>query len=157
MFEIPLAGTDGVIVKSVVTDKQQGPLDEFEALLLLQKVGVDSPKPLGRIFTDGQHGFVIMEKLPGISGRAIQQYFDENNIAEEHQQGILAYTKDKMQEIAETIRRDTGLDKPWRLKDFMIVFHDTFVGGHPMVERMLPIDFERANVFDPQRPQSIEI
>lgn len=157
VFEIPLTGTDGVIVKSVVTDKQQGPLDEFEALLLLQKVGVDSPKPLGRIFTDGQHGFVIMEKLPGVSGRAIQQYFDDNNISEADQQGILAYTKDKMQEIAETIRRDTGLDKPWRLKDFMIVFHDTFVSGHPIVERMLPIDFERANVFDPQRPQSIEI
>lgn len=157
VFEIPLAGTDGVIVKSVVTDKQQGPLDEFEALLLLQKVGVDSPKPLGRIFTDGQHGFVIMEKLPGISGRAIQQYFDDNNIAEEDREGILAYTKDKMKEIAETIRRDTGLDKPWRLKDFMIVFHDTFINDRPIVERMLPIDFERANVFDPQRPQSIEI
>lgn len=153
VFEIPLAGTDGVIVKSVVTDKQQGPLDEFEALLLLQKVGVDSPKPLGRIFTDGQHGFVIMEKLPGISGRAIQQYFDENNISEEDQQGILAYTKDKMQEIAETIRRDTGLDKPWRLKDFMLVFETL----PTTVDRMLPIDFERANVFDPQHPQSIEI
>ena len=62
-----------------------------------------------------------------------------------------------MQEIAETIRRDTGLDKPWRLKDFMIVFHDTLVSGRPIVERMLPIDFERANVFDPKRPQSIEI
>lgn len=153
VFEIPLTGTDGVIVKSVVTDKQQGPLDEFEALLLLQKVGVDSPKPLGRIFTDGQHGFVIMEKLPGISGRAIQQYFDDNNISEADQQGILAYTKDKMQEIAETIRRDTGLDKPWRLKDFMIVFE----GLPTIVGRMLPIDFERANVFDPKRPQSIEI
>lgn len=153
VFEIPLAGTDGVIVKSVVTDKQQGPLDEFEALLLLQKVGVDSPTPLGRIFTDGQHGFVIMEKLPGISGRAIQQYFDDNNISEEDQQGILAYTKDKMQEIAETIRRDTGLDKPWRLKDFMLVFETL----PTTVDRMLPIDFERANVFDPQNPQSIEI
>lgn len=158
VFEIPLSSTDGVIVKSVVTDKQQGPLDEFEALILLQKLGIDSPKPLGRIFTNGQHGFIVMQKLPGISGRAIQQYFDDNSIPEPEQIFLLARAKEKMIEVAETVRRDTGLDKPWRLKDFMVVFGRVDDGsGFLDVQRMLPIDFERANVFDPKRPQSIEI
>ncbi len=158
VFEVPLSGTDGVIVKSVVTDKQQGPLDEFEALILLQKLGIDSPKPLGRIFTSGQHGFIVMEKLPGISGRAIKQYFDDNSIPEPEQTYLLARAKEKMTEVAETVRRDTGLDKPWRLKDFMIVFGRGDDGNGLLdIQRMLPIDFERAKVFDPQNPHSIEL
>lgn len=158
VFEVPLSGTDGVIVKSVVTDKQQGPLDEFEALILLQRLGIDSPKPLGRIFTSGQHGFIVMEKLPGISGRAIRQYFDDNSVPEPEQSFLLARAKEKMTEVAETVRRDTGLDKPWRLKDFMIVFGRGDDGnGFLDIQRMLPIDFERAKVFDPQNPHSIEL
>ncbi len=99
-----------------------------------------------------------MQKLPGISGRVIKQYIEKNSINESEQSYLLAEAEEKMNEIAETIRRDTGLDKPWRLKDFMIVFgRDQNDYGQLGIERLLPIDFERAKVFDPQNPHSIEL
>lgn len=156
VFEVPLSGTDGVIVKSVPLDKQLGPIDEFEALILLQNLNIDAPRPLGRLFSNGQHGFIIMQKLPGISGRVIKDYLDNEVPDPEEQRVLLLTAKTKMTEISETINRDTGLDKSWRLKDFMIVFGRDNKGEH-IIERMLPINFERTKVFDPKNPSSIEL
>ncbi len=156
VFEIDLAETSGSIVKSVVSTKQHGPLDEFEALLLLERLGIDAPKPLGRLFTNEQHGFIVIDKLPGVSGRTIKSYFISENIDTSDQQRLLKDTERMMTTIAETVRRDAGLDKPWRLKDFMIVFGKND-DGKIIIERMLPIDFERATVFDSSKPHSIKL
>jgi hypothetical protein len=138
VFELDVAGR-AVIVKNVVPSKQQGPLDEFEALRVLQGVGVDAPRPLARVFTQGQSGFIVMDKLPGVSGRTIRDYFEGEGMNTAPRQDILRQARDKMNEIAETVRRDTGLDKPWRLKDFMIVF-GTDASGRKIIERMLPMN-----------------
>ncbi len=154
MFELRV-GDESVIIKNVVRTKQQGPLDEFEALMLLRKLGIDAPQPLARVFTDGQQGFVVMEKIEGESGRAIKKFFERNNIDENNRREILRAAKQRMSEIAEIVKRDVGLDKPWRLKDFMIEFEQQ--GGHYTIKTMRPIDFERSTVFDPKHPHSVRL
>ena len=152
VFELSLPEKGDVIVKNVVANKGGGPLDEFEALLLLQRLGIDAPKPLARIFTEGQAGMIVMEKLAGVSGRTIKGFFEANEISAKKQQEILVDAQNRMQTIAEMVRRDAGLDKPWRLKDFMIEFDESH-----NITAMRPIDFERARVFDPNSPQSIKL
>ena len=155
VFGMTLKGGREVIIKKVVSDKQQGPIDEFEALLMLNKLGIDAPRPVARVFTEGQKGFLVMEKLAGSSGRVIDEYLKENNVSHENRQEILRDALMRMQEIAETVRRDTGLDKPWRLKDFMIEYERE--GDALKIKTMRPIDFERAKVFDPANPHTVRL
>ena len=156
VFELSVGGDTEVIVKNVVKAKQQGPIDEFEALLLLRKLGVDAPKPIARVFTSGQQGFVVMEKINGESGRTIREFFANNAVSEANQRELMADALSRMRDIAETVRRDTGIDKPWRLKDFIIEYsRDGNDQYH--IASMRPIDFERAKVFDPDDPHSIEL
>ena len=156
VFELSVGGDTEVIVKNVVKAKQQGPIDEFEALLLLRKLGVDAPKPIARVFTSGQQGFVVMEKINGDSGRTVKDFFANNAVSEANQRELMADALSRMRDIAETVRRDTGIDKPWRLKDFIIEYsRDGNDQYH--IASMRPIDFERAKVFDPDDPHSIEL
>lgn len=156
VFELSVGGDTEVIVKNVVKAKQQGPIDEFEALLLLRKLGVDVPKPIARVFTSGQQGFVVMEKINGESGRTIREFFANNAVSEENKRELMTDALSRMRNIAETVRRDTGIDKPWRLKDFIIEYsRDGNDQYH--IASMRPIDFERAKVFDPDDPHSIEL
>ena len=156
VFELSVGGDTEVIVKNVVKAKQQGPIDEFEALLLLRKLGVDTPKPIARVFTSGQQGFVVMEKISGESGRTIREFFANNAVSEENKRELMTDALSRMRNIAETVRRDTGIDKPWRLKDFIIEYsRDGNDQYH--IASMRPIDFERAKVFDPDDPHSIEL
>ena len=156
VFELSVGGDTEVIVKNVVKAKQQGPIDEFEALLLLRKLGVDTPKPIARVFTSGQQGFVVMEKINGESGRTIREFFANNAVSEENKRELMTDALSRMRNIAETVRRDTGIDKPWRLKDFIIEYsRDGNDQYH--IASMRPIDFERAKVFDPDDPHSIEL
>jgi len=155
VFELKIAGKT-VIIKNVVLEKQQGPIDEFEALLLLKKLGIDAPKPVARIFTEGQQGFIILERIEGIPGRKIKEYFEAQSVSADNQKNILQDALERMRNIAETIRRDVGFDKPWRLKDFMIEF-STDKNGRLAIKSMKPLDFERAVVFNPESPCSIEL
>ena len=156
VFELSVGGDTEVIVKNVVKAKQQGSIDEFEALLLLRKLGVDAPKPIARVFTSGQQGFVVMEKINGDSGRTVKDFFANNAVSEANQRELMADALSRMRDIAETVRRDTGIDKPWRLKDFIIEYsRDGNDQYH--IASMRPIDFERAKVFDPDDPHSIEL
>ncbi len=156
VFELSVGGDTEVIVKNVVKAKQQGPIDEFEALLLLRKLGVDAPKPIARVFTSEQQGFIVMEKINGESGRTVKDFFANNAVSEANQRELMADALSRMRDIAETVRRDTGLDKPWRLEDFIIEYSRDGNGQYHIAS-MRPIDFERVKVFDPANPHSIEL
>ena len=156
VFELSLADGVNVIVKNVVSEKQQGPVDEFEALLLLRELGIDAPKPIARVFTSRQQGFIVMEKINGESGRTVKDFFANNAVSEANQRELMVDALSRMEEIAETVRRDTGIDKPWRLKDFIIEYSEDGY-GQCHIASMRPIDFERVKVFDPVNPHSIEL
>ena len=156
VFELSLTGGTEVIIKNVVSSKSQGPVDEFETLLLLNKFGVDAPKPVARVFTSGQQGFIVMEKMNGESGRNVQDFFASNAVSKANQRQLMTDALSRMEEIAETVRRDTGIDKPWCLKDFIIEYGRDDDGQYCILS-MRPIDFEHAKVFDPDNPCSVEL
>jgi hypothetical protein len=95
-----------------------------------------------------------MEKLPGISGRTIKDHLEP--LTESQRQTLLTELLDGITKIAETVRRDVGIDKPWRLKDFMITFQ-TGEDGQPHLDQLLPIDFKRVKIFNPDDPSSIRL
>jgi len=156
VFELSLAGGTEVIIKNVVSSKSQGPVDEFEALLLLNKFGVDAPKPVARIFTSGQQGFVVMEKMNGESGRNVQDFFASNSVSKANRRQLMIDALRRMNKIARTIRWGVGIDKPWHLKDFIIEYGRDDDGQYCILS-MRPIDFEHAKVFDPDNPCSVEL
>lgn len=156
VFELSLAGGTEVIIKNVVSSKSQGPVDEFEVLLLLNKFGVDAPKPVARVFTSGQQGFVVMEKMNGESGRNVRDFFASNAVSEANQRQLMIDALLCMKKIARTIRWDVGIDKPWHLKDFIIEYGRDDDGQYCILS-MRPIDFEHAKVFDPDNPCSVEL
>lgn len=156
VFELSLAGGTEVIIKNVVSSKSQGPVDEFEALLLLNKFGVDAPKPVARVFTSGQQGFVVMEKMNGESGRNVQDFFASNSVSKANQRQLMIDALQRMNKIARTIRWGVGIDKPWHLKDFIIEYGRDDDGQYCILS-MRPIDFEHAKVFDPDNPCSVEL
>jgi hypothetical protein len=145
-----------VVVKNVVPQKSQGVIDEFEALHIMQQIGVAAPKPLARFFNSGKGGMIVMEKLSGISGRAIKKQLESMALTEEQEKLLLDETLDRIRQVAETVRRDVGIDKPWRLKDFMITFR-TDEAGQVHLDQLLPIDFERVKIFDPDHPTSVRL
>ena len=157
VFELSMPMVGDIIVKNVVAGKQQGPIDEFEALVLLRRLGIDVPRPVARVFTGGQNGFIVMEKIEGESGRTTGNFFDDNGIPEANRKEVLKDALKRIKKVAEIVRRDIGLDKPWRLKDFMITYKRN-ESGQLEIDTMRPIDFERVKVFDPSyytKPQSL--
>ena len=154
VFELELGSTH-LIVKSVGPNRQEGPIDEFEALLLMKRLGIDAPRPAARIFTEGQKGFVVIEKLEGQSGRNTRKYFEQQAITEDNQREIMGDALDRMESVAEIIRRDTGLDKSWSLKDFVIEYET--IDRQLKIKTMRPVNFEGTKVFDPEQPQAVAL
>ncbi len=148
-----------VIIKAIVPEKVHGPLDEYAALRLLDSLGIESAKPVARIFLPGDegNGFVVMDKLPGESGRLLEQRLQKHGVAEQRVQNLMNEALQKMEEIAEQVRSRAGLDKPWRLKDFMVEFSYDANGVPKTIKRLIPIDFERARVYDPDNPATVKL
>ena len=148
-FELNLPENGNIIIKNVIASRDDGPVDEFEALLLLRASGADTPRPLACVFNESG-AVIVMDKPAGIYGLEIEEYFKDHNVEVTQRQKILDDVLSRMQVIADVVRRDVGIDKAWRLKDFMIEFDD-----ESNIQAMRPIDFENSQVFDPASPCAV--
>ena len=92
-----------------------------------------------------------------MSGRLIFERLSEQGLSEAKIQSLKQDAEEHMQRIADKVRRNVGLDKPWRLKDFMIEFEYDANGEPVKIIRLIPIDFERVRVYDPKYPLDIKI
>lgn len=148
-FELNLPENGNIIIKNVIASNDNGPIDEFEALLLLKASGIDTPRPLACVFNE-DGAMIVIEKPAGIYGLEIEEYFKDHKVEATQRQKILDDALSRMQVIADAVRRDVGIDKAWRLKDFMIELDD-----ESNIQAMRPIDFEKSQVFNPASPCAV--
>ena len=94
-----------------------------------------------------------MEKLEGTSGRNFEKKLRETgDHSEEYIQKIMDQIYYKNRKMADLFREKLGIDKRWRIKDTIINFNEET--GE--VGNVIPIDWERVEVYDPTSPKEID-
>lgn len=156
IVRLPLMDGTPVIVKRVERRKTDDSLIEFKVLRSAQRAGLKTARPLGLVSAQqpDQPSYLLMDVVPGVSGRNFDRYLHSlGTFSESQQQEILAVVHQHLAKIAQEYRSVLGIDKRWRIKDTIIQLdHETGV-----VLDVIPLDWERARSFDPYNPQKVDI
>lgn len=149
--------TDGteIVAKKIELRKAKEARKEFSILISAKKAGLPTAEPVGFLSgkedTDGS--YLLMKKIEGISGRNFDKYLkDTGKFTEEKIKSILQQVAQKNKEMAELFRTTLKIDKRWRIKDTIIELNEET--GE--VESVIPIDWERAQNFNPATPKEID-
>lgn len=149
--------TDGteIVAKKIELRKTREARKEFSILISAKKAGLPTAEPVG--FLSGKEetngSYLLMKKIEGISGRNFDKYLRNlGKFTEEKIKNILQQVAQKNKEMAELFRTTLNIDKRWRIKDVIIEF-DEETGD---VENVIPIDWERAQNFNPATPKDID-
>jgi len=149
--------TDGteIVAKKIELRKAKEARKEFSILISAKKAGLPTAEPVGFLSgkedTDGS--YLLMKKIEGISGRNFDKYLrDTGKFTEEKIKSILQQVAQKNKEMAELFRTTLKIDKRWRIKDTIIELNEET--GE--VENVVPIDWERAQNFNPATPKEID-
>ena len=149
--------TDGteIVAKKIELRKAKEARKEFSILISAKKAGLPTAEPVG--FLSGKEesdgSYLLMKKIEGISGRNFDKYLrDSGKFTEEKIKSILQQVAEKNKEMAELFRTTLKIDKRWRIKDTIIELNEET--GE--VENVIPIDWERAQNFNPSTPKEID-
>lgn len=149
--------TDGteIVAKKIELRKAKEARKEFSILISAKKAGLPTAEPVG--FLSGKEdvdgNYLLMKKIEGISGRNFDKYLrDTGKFTEEKIKTILQQVTEKNKEMAELFRTTLKIDKRWRIKDTIIELNEET--GE--VENIIPIDWERAQNFNPTTPKEID-
>jgi len=149
--------TDGteIVAKKIELRKAKEARKEFCILISAKKAGLPTAKPVGFLSgkedTDGS--YLLMKKIEGISGRNFDKYLrDTGKFTEEKIKSILQQVAQMNKEMAELFRTTLKIDKRWRIKDTIIELNEET--GE--VENVIPIDWERAQNFNPAALKEID-
>ena len=149
--------TDGteIVAKRIELRKAKEARKEFAILIGAKKAGLPTADPVGFLSgkDDKDGSYLLMKKLEGRSGRKFEKELKESGKYSEDQiKGIMQTVVEKNKEMAELFRSTLKIDKRWRIKDTIIEFNEET--GE--VEAVIPIDWERAQNFNPATPKEID-
>ncbi len=149
--------TDGteIVAKKIELRKAQEARKEFSILISAKKAGLPTAEPVG--FISGKEekdgSYLLMKKLEGVSGRNFDKHLrDSGKFTEDQINTILKTVAQKNKEMAELFRNTLKIDKRWRIKDTIIEFNEET--GE--VGNVTPIDWERAQNYNPSGPKEID-
>lgn len=149
--------TDGteIVAKKIELRKAKEARKEFSILISAKKAGLPTADPVG--FISGKEekdsSYLLMKKLEGVSGRNFDKHLrDSGKFTEDQVKSILKVVAEKNREMAELFRITLKIDKRWRIKDTIIEFNEET--GE--VGNVTPIDWERAQNFNPSTPKEID-
>jgi len=149
--------TDGteIVAKRIELRKAKEARKEFAILIGAKKAGLPTADPVG--FLSGKEdkdvSYLLMKKLEGRSGRKFEKELKESGKYSEDQiKGIMQTVVEKNKVMVELFRETLKIDKRWRIKDTIIEFNEET--GE--VENVIPIDWERAENFNPSTPKEID-
>ena len=149
--------TDGteIVAKKIELRKAKEARKEFSILISAKKAGLPTAEPVG--FVSGKEekdgSYLLMKKLEGYSGRNFGKYLrDSGKFTEGQISTILQTIIEKNKEMAQLFRSTLKIDKRWRIKDTIIEFNE--VTGE--VGNVTPIDWERAQNYNPSGPKEID-
>jgi hypothetical protein len=147
-------GTE-IVAKKIELRKAKEARKEFSILIAAKKEGLPTAEPVGFLSgkEDGDGSYLLMKKLEGLSGRNIEKVLKESGKYSEDQcKTIMRQIADKNKEMAELFREKLKIDKRWRIKDTIIEFNEET--GE--VGSVIPIDWERAQNYNPDAPKEID-
>lgn len=149
--------TDGteIVAKRIELRKAKEARKEFAILIGAKKAGLPTADPVGFLSgkEDKDGSYLLMKKLEGRSGRKFEKELKESGKYSEDQiKGIMQTVVEKNKVMAELFRETLKIDKRWRIKDTIIEFNEET--GE--VENVIPIDWERAENFNPSTPKEID-
>lgn len=150
-----LADGTEVVAKRVELRKAKEARKEFTILIAAKKAGLPTAEPVGFLSgkEDNDGSYLLMKKVEGRSGRHFEKELRESGKYSEDQiQTIVQAVAEKNKEMAELFRETLMIDKRWRTKDTIIEFNEET--GE--VGAVIPIDWERAESFDPDNPKKID-
>ena len=149
--------TDGteIVAKKIELRKAKEARKEFSILISAKKAGLPTAEPVG--FVSGKEendgSYLLMKKLEGFSGRNFGKHLrDSGKFNEDQIKTILQTIVEKNKEMAELFRNTLKIDKRWRIKDTIIEFNEET--GE--VGNVTPIDWERAQNYNPSGPKEID-
>jgi hypothetical protein len=149
--------TDGteIVAKKIELRKAKEARKEFSILISAKKAGLPTAEPVG--FVSGKEekdgSYLLMKKLEGFSGRNFGKHLrDSGKFSEDKIKVILQTIVEKNKEMAELFRNTLKIDKRWRIKDTIIEFNEET--GE--VGNVTPIDWERAQDYNPSGPKEID-
>ncbi len=144
-----------IIAKRVELRKAKEARKEFAILIAAKKFGLPTADPVGFLSgkEDASGNYLLMEKIEGYSGRKFEKELKNmGNYSDEEIKAIMQEVANKNKEVAELFRSTIKIDKRWRIKDVMIEFNkETGEIGN-----VIPIDWERADNFNPSSPKEID-
>ncbi len=147
-------GTE-IVAKRIELRKAKEARKEFSILIAAKKSGLPTAEPVGFLSgkEDQADSYLLMKKLEGRSGRKFEKELRESGKYSEDQiKGIMQQVLEKNNQMAELFRATLKIDKRWRIKDTIIEFNEET----GQVESIIPIDWERAQNFNPATPKEID-
>ncbi len=149
--------TDGteIVAKRIELRKAKEARKEFAILIAAKKAGLPTAEPVGFLSgkEDADGSYLLMKKLEGRSGRKFEKELREaGKYSDEQIKDIMKQVAEKNREMAELFRTTLKIDKRWRIKDMIIEFNEET--GE--VESVVPIDWERAQNYNPNTPKEID-
>lgn len=149
--------TDGteIVAKRIELRKAKEARKEFAILIAAKKAGLPTAEPVGFLSgkEDADGSYLLMKKLEGHSGRKFEKELRESGkYSDEQIKDIMKQVAEKNKEMAELFRTTLKIDKRWRIKDTIIEFNEET--GE--VESVVPIDWERAQNYNPNTPKEID-
>lgn len=147
-------GTE-IVAKRVELRKAKEARKEFSILIAAKKAGLPTAEPVG--FLSGKEkddgNYLLMKKLEGRSGRKFEkELIQSGKYSDEQIKSIMRVVAEKNKEMADLFRTTLKIDKRWRIKDTIIEFNEET--GE--VESVVPIDWERAQNYNPSTPKEID-
>ena len=149
--------TDGteIVAKRIELRKAKEARKEFSILIAARKANLPTAEPVGFLSgkEDKDGSYLLMKKIEGRSGRKFEKELKESGKYSEDQiKAIMLTVAEKNKQMAELFRETLKIDKRWRIKDTIIEFNEET--GE--VEAVIPIDWERAQNFNPSTPKEID-
>lgn len=147
-------GTE-IVAKKIELRKAKEARKEFSILIAAKKANLPTAEPVG--FLSGKEetngSYLLMKKLEGRSGRKFEKELKASGkYSDEEIKNILKQVSDKHKEMVELFRTTLKIDKRWRIKDTIIEFNEET--GE--VESVIPIDWERAQNYNPSTLKEID-
>jgi hypothetical protein len=145
IFEISLSGIP-VIAKRIDISKTSHPRKEWVILVSAEQAGLPGLKPISMVQTR-EKDYLLTEKKEAVP---LDKFITSLGEDKEVFRKII---NEKILEIISQYRSELNIDKNWHLKDFLIKPNLE----NPEQSEVIPLDWERADLFDEQKPKSIEL
>lgn len=141
------------IAKKIENKKVKVAKQELAISLAAEKAGLEGAKPIGYIKSqNGESGdYLLMKKSDGLPLTRFAEEL-ETRLDRETAAMIKEIINKRIEEIAQSYRRELKIDKTWHIKDFMIDYD----WDNNAVKSITPLDWERVKIFDEAKPTEIE-